>query len=137
MSTEVFQAVGGLDLFLVGMTMLMEGLRSLSGDRLRRTLRQSTDSPLKGALAGALTNLKQRFLPTASRLTLWQQGAIVRRLHVSIHGTPPLVLPSTAHCRLSRLRRSSMHGRLANACGPAWYDNPASGLDNGANKKIL
>lgn len=55
MIAEISLAIGGLGLFLVGMTMLTEGLRTLAGGRLRDILRKSTDRPAKGALAGALT----------------------------------------------------------------------------------
>lgn len=55
MNLEAVQALGGLGLFLVGMHMLTEGLGGLAGDRLRRILRRSTETPLKGATAGALT----------------------------------------------------------------------------------
>ncbi|MYM56028.1 Na/Pi cotransporter family protein [Thalassovita mangrovi] len=55
MNVEAVQALGGLGLFLVGMHMLTEGLRGLAGDRLRRILRRSTETPFKGATAGALT----------------------------------------------------------------------------------
>lgn len=49
----MLQALGGLGLFLVGMSMLTEGLRALAGERLRRLLRRSTSSPVRGAAAGA------------------------------------------------------------------------------------
>ncbi|MBR9649562.1 Na/Pi cotransporter family protein [Thalassovita aquimarina] len=55
MQAESVQALGGLGLFLVGMHMLTEGLRGLAGERLRSILQKSTDTPLKGATAGALT----------------------------------------------------------------------------------
>lgn len=50
----MLQALGGLGLFLVGMSMLTEGLRALAGERLRRLLRRSTSSPARGAAAGAV-----------------------------------------------------------------------------------
>lgn len=55
MTVDILKALGGLGLFLVGMTMLTDGLRALAGERLRRILRRSTSSPLKGAIAGAMT----------------------------------------------------------------------------------
>ncbi|MDX1780355.1 MAG: Na/Pi symporter [Thalassovita sp.] len=55
MQVETVQALGGLGLFLVGMNMLTEGLRGLAGERLRAILQKSTDTPLKGATAGAVT----------------------------------------------------------------------------------
>ena len=48
-------ALGGVGLFLIGMTMLTDGLKALSGDALRRILARETRTPLRGAIAGALT----------------------------------------------------------------------------------
>ncbi len=50
---EWVQAASGLGLFLLGMVILTEGLRSLAGDTLERTLRRFTRSPATGALTGA------------------------------------------------------------------------------------
>ena len=50
---QILLAVGGLGLFLLGMTVLTEGLHALAGNALRRVLRRFTNSPLSGALTGA------------------------------------------------------------------------------------
>lgn len=55
MSTEVFSALGGLGLFLLGMRLMTEGLRKLAGDRLHRWLARVTRTPVSGAATGALT----------------------------------------------------------------------------------
>ena len=55
MLAELFLAVGGIGLFLLGMLVLTEGLRALAGSTLRRTLTRLTRSPVSGAAAGALT----------------------------------------------------------------------------------
>lgn len=55
MTTELLTAAGGVGLFLVGITLLTDGLRALAGAALRRTLRRWTASPLSGAIAGAIT----------------------------------------------------------------------------------
>jgi phosphate:Na+ symporter len=47
--------LGGLGLFLLGMTVLTDGLRALAGRALRRLLSRFTRSPLSGAMIGALT----------------------------------------------------------------------------------
>ncbi|MEQ9490713.1 MAG: Na/Pi symporter [Alphaproteobacteria bacterium] len=48
-------ALGGIGLFLLGMSILTEGLRSLTGRRLRNWLGTLTTSPTSGAIAGAAT----------------------------------------------------------------------------------
>jgi phosphate:Na+ symporter len=53
-SSPLLSAVGGLGLFLLGLSLMTEGLRSLAGARLRRLLLQRTRSPWSGAWMGAL-----------------------------------------------------------------------------------
>ncbi len=53
MTVQVFQAIGGLGLFLLGMIVLTEGLRALAGDAVHRILFRFTKSPTSGALTGA------------------------------------------------------------------------------------
>ena len=48
-------ALGGLGLFLLGMLILTRGLRDIAGGSLQRMLARFTDSPLRGAAAGAVT----------------------------------------------------------------------------------
>jgi phosphate:Na+ symporter len=48
------QAAGGIGLFLLGMIVMTDGLRSLAGDALQRALRRFTRSPLSGAISGAI-----------------------------------------------------------------------------------
>jgi phosphate:Na+ symporter len=55
MILDIFVALGGLGLFLVGMIVLTEGLRSLVGGSMRRVLARFTRTPASGALFGALT----------------------------------------------------------------------------------
>jgi phosphate:Na+ symporter len=52
---QIFELAGGLGLFIVGMIILTDGLRGLSGEALRRFLAESTQTPLRGAIAGAIT----------------------------------------------------------------------------------
>jgi phosphate:Na+ symporter len=51
----LIQAIGGLGLFLLGMIILQEGLRTLAGNAMRRTLIHFTRSPLSGVATGATT----------------------------------------------------------------------------------
>lgn len=53
--SPLLQAAGGLGLFLLGLSLMSEGLRSLAGNRLRRGLLRFTGNPWSGALSGAIT----------------------------------------------------------------------------------
>ena len=53
--SPLLQAAGGLGLFLLGLSLMSEGLRSLAGNRLRRGLLRFTGNPWSGALSGAVT----------------------------------------------------------------------------------
>ncbi len=50
----VIQLAGGIGIFLVGMIVLTDGLRTLAGQTIRAILMRFTKSPLTGALTGAL-----------------------------------------------------------------------------------
>lgn len=50
----VLEALGGLGLFLLGMILMTDGLRSLAGDTVRANLMRFTRTPLSGAVTGAL-----------------------------------------------------------------------------------
>ena len=52
--SSLFNAAGGLGLFLLGMGLMTEALRSLAGNRLRQALLRFTRSPWSGAAAGAI-----------------------------------------------------------------------------------
>lgn len=49
----LIQALGGLGLFLLGMIVMTEGLKTLAGDSMRAALMRFTHSPLSGAATGA------------------------------------------------------------------------------------
>ncbi len=51
----ILKASGGLGLFLLGMLIMTEGLRSLAGDTMRNALMRFTKSPSSGALTGAIS----------------------------------------------------------------------------------
>lgn len=51
--TLLVTAAGGLGLFLLGMTIMTDGLRTLAGDTIRHILMRFTRSPLSGAATGA------------------------------------------------------------------------------------
>lgn len=54
MSQEIWTALGGLGLFLLGMGVMADGLRQLGDASLGRWLSRSTRSPLSGAITGAI-----------------------------------------------------------------------------------
>jgi phosphate:Na+ symporter len=50
----IAEALGGLGLFLLGMIVMTEGLRSLAGNAMRAALMRFTQTPLSGAITGAV-----------------------------------------------------------------------------------
>lgn len=54
MYTSILTALGGLGLFLLGMQLMTDGLRAMTGNRLRRFLQNSTKTPRSGAISGAI-----------------------------------------------------------------------------------
>lgn len=50
----ILESLGGLGLFLLGMSVMTQGLRTVADDRLRSLLRRSTKNPLQGVMTGAL-----------------------------------------------------------------------------------
>jgi len=54
-TTLILQALGGIGLFLLGMVILTDGLKSLAGDAMRSALIRFTRTPVSGALTGAAT----------------------------------------------------------------------------------
>lgn len=65
----VFHLLGGLGLFLVGMSLLTDGLTHFAGDSLRRGLLRFTGSPFKAFASGALLTLVVQS-STATTVTL-------------------------------------------------------------------
>lgn len=55
MDTNFLVAIGGIGLFLLGMTLMTDGLKGLAGASLRRIITRFTNSPASGAATGALT----------------------------------------------------------------------------------
>jgi len=54
-SNSIFQAIGGLGLFLLGIIILTDGLNRLAGNAMRAVLMRYTHSPLSGAITGLIT----------------------------------------------------------------------------------
>lgn len=55
MTTDILVILGGVGIFLIGMVILTDGLKQLSGGAARRFLARYTQTPLRGAVAGAIT----------------------------------------------------------------------------------
>lgn len=53
----ILSVLGGIGIFLLGMTLLSEGLKTLSGELLRTLLSRFTRSPLTGALTGFIATI--------------------------------------------------------------------------------
>jgi phosphate:Na+ symporter len=95
------EIVGGIGLFLLGMTLLTDGLRALAGDALRRMLARFTGGPLKATASGALltalvqsssaTTLATLGLVSAGLLTLPQAIGVVLGANVGTTSTAWLV----------------------------------------------
>ena len=51
----LLQTLGGLGLFLLGMIIMTEGLRTLAGEMIRNALMRFTRTPLSGAVTGAIS----------------------------------------------------------------------------------
>ena len=67
--TTTFQLLGGIGLFLIGMTLLSEGLTAFAGDSLRRALLRFTGTPVKAFASGTLVTLLLQS-STATTMTL-------------------------------------------------------------------
>jgi len=52
--TSIGTLIGGLGLFLLGMTLMTDGLKLAAGDALRRILSRWTGTPVRGVLSGVL-----------------------------------------------------------------------------------
>src|SRR5699024_5696606 len=53
----IFQFLGGLGLFLIGIKFMGDGLQKSAGDRLRDILDRLTSNPFLGVLAGVLVTI--------------------------------------------------------------------------------
>ena len=53
--SSLFEAVGGIGVFLLGMVVMTEGLKSLAGARISQWLADATRSPASGAITGAIS----------------------------------------------------------------------------------
>jgi phosphate:Na+ symporter len=100
MSTTI-SVLGGVGLFLLGMSVMTSGLKALAGSRLRSTLSKMAATPLSGAFWGALvtlivqsssaTTMTTIGLVSAGLLTFAQGLALVFGANVGTTGTGWLI----------------------------------------------
>lgn len=69
----IVKASGGLGIFLLGMIVMTQGLRSLAGDKTRNTLMHFTKSPYSGVLTGAFSTT---LLQSSSATTVMAVGFV-------------------------------------------------------------
>ncbi len=72
MSTAI-AIIGGVGLFLLGMTVMTAGLKGLAGSALRTVLGKAAATPLSGAIWGALITL---FVQSSSAVTMTTIGLV-------------------------------------------------------------
>jgi phosphate:Na+ symporter len=75
MDDGILTALGGVGLFLFGMSVLTEALRTMAGTRLRRVLARFTATPLRGALTGAAVTAAVQSSSAVTVMTLGFVGA--------------------------------------------------------------
>lgn len=76
MSTAI-AVLGGVGLFLLGMSVMTDGLKALAGSALRAALGKSAATPLSGALWGAIVTL---LVQSSSAVTMTTIGLVSARL---------------------------------------------------------
>src|ERR1700741_435490 len=65
--------LGGVGLFLLGMTVMTDGLKALAGPALRTALGKAADTPLSGAFWGAVVTLRGQ---SSSAVTMTTIGLV-------------------------------------------------------------
>ena len=113
----VISVLGGVGLFLIGMTVMTEGLRALAGSALRTVLGKAAATPLRGSFWGALVTLLVQSssattmttigLVSAGLLTFQQGLGLVFGANVGAPRAPvgwSHSLASAFHLRLPRCR---------------------------------
>jgi len=73
MTMDILRAVGGLGAFLLGLNLLVEGLKGLAGPALRDSLARFTRSPLSGAITGAVATVS---VQSSSAITVMAVGFV-------------------------------------------------------------
>src|SRR5215468_786196 len=72
-TTTIIAVLGGVGLFLLGMSVMTEGLKGLAGSGLRTTLSKMARTPLSGAFWGAFVTL---IIQSSSATTMTTIGLV-------------------------------------------------------------
>ena len=101
MSTTTISVLGGMGLFLLGMSVMTNGLKALAGSRLRATLSRAAATPLSGTFWGAFvtlivqsssaTTMTTIGLVSAGLLTFSQSLGLMFGANISTTGTGWLI----------------------------------------------
>lgn len=118
----IVSLLGGLALFLYGMSMLGSGLEKLSGGRLEQTLEKLTNNVFKGVLLGALVTGAIQSSSATTVIVVGLVNALDSQTpagHRHYHGAPISVLSVTAHIlRLSDLSSDNFFLMLLKPTNP-------------------
>ena len=79
MSTTI-SILGGVGLFLLGMTVMTDGLRALAGSALRTVLAKAAATPMRGAFWGAIATLLVQSSSATTMTTIGLVSAGVNRI---------------------------------------------------------
>src|SRR5262245_62378696 len=82
MSTTI-SILGGVGLFLLGMTVMTTGLKTLAGSALRTVLAKASATPLSGAFWGAIVTL---LVQSSSAVTMTTIGLVNAGLLTFLQG---------------------------------------------------
>ena len=106
----LFYSIGGLGIFLYGMTQLSDGLQKLAGSRMRNVIRSFTSTPLKGMLVGAgvtsviqsssITTIMLIGLLNAGVMTLQQAIGVVYGANIGTTITAQIIAFKVTHYAL-------------------------------------
>src|SRR5207342_1384081 len=120
MSTTI-SVLGGVGLFLLGMSVMTGGLKSLAGSKLRETLQKMAATPLSGAFWGAFvtlivqsssaTTMTTIGLVSAGLLSFAQGLGLVFGANVGTTGTGWLVALIGVRVSLTKIGRASCRER--------------------------
>ena len=84
--TVLFGVLGGLGLFLYGISLLSEGLQKVAGDRIKKLLKKFTDTPLKGVFVGVTITgiIQSSSITTVTVVSLINSGIMTLRQSVGV-----------------------------------------------------
>ncbi|MEN8208753.1 MAG: Na/Pi cotransporter family protein, partial [Candidatus Fermentibacteria bacterium] len=86
LQTIIFQVLGGLAIFLLGMKMMSESLQTVAGNRMRSILKRVTNNRMLGLMAGALMTavIQSSSATSVIAVSFVNSGLIVLRQAVGV-----------------------------------------------------